>query len=476
MTQSFFEDHPMGKTWKKLIFSLCFFHAIIQERKKFGPLGWNIKYEFSNSDRECALDNLRLFLEEGKIPWDALKFITGDITYGGRVTDTWDQRCLRTVLRRFFTPQCLEGEYKYSSSGQYYAPNASSLKEYIDYVEGLPFQDDPEIFGMHDNADLAYQREETRALLGAILEVQPRLTSSGAGKTPDQLVFELAEMILEKLPKSRIDVDLAKEGTFDLDAKGQVKSLSTVLRQEIDRFNNLLRVLWLTLDNIKKAIKGLVVMSADLEQIYTSFLNNQVPTQWASAAYPSLKPLGSWVTDLCLRLTFVTEWLKKGSPTSFWLSGLFFPQGFLTGVLQEHARKYNLPIDTLSFEFSVQSMYIDQATFSSSTELPKFADGVLVHGLFMDAFRWDDENHVVVDSLYGQMQSVLPVMHMMPRQNFTRPEADYIAPLYKTSVRAGVLSTTGHSTNFVVSVHLPSKHNSDYWVCKGAALLTQLDA
>jgi dynein heavy chain len=177
----------MGRTWKKLVFSLCFFHAIIQERKKFGPLGWNIKYEFSNSDRECALDNLRLFLEEGRIPWDALTFITGDITYGGRVTDIWDQRCLRTVLRRFFNPNCLEGEYKYSASGKYYSPAVVSLKEFIEYVESLPFQDNPEIFGMHDNADLAYQREETRSLLTAILEVQPRLTSSGVGKTPDQV-------------------------------------------------------------------------------------------------------------------------------------------------------------------------------------------------------------------------------------------------------------------------------------------------
>ena len=81
-----------------------------------------------------------------------------------------------------------------------------------------------------------------------------------------------------------------------------------------------------------------------------------------------------------------------------------------------------------------------------------------------------------MDSHYGQMQSVLPVMHMIPRQNFTRPPEDYLAPLYKTSVRAGVLSTTGHSTNFVVPVHLPTKETSDYWVCKGAALLTQLDA
>jgi dynein heavy chain len=191
-------------------------------------------------------------------------------------------------------------------------------------------------------------------------------------------------MIQDKLPRVKIDLDLAKEGTFELDSRGQVKSLSTVLRQEIDRFNNLLRVLWSSLDNIKKAIKGLVVMSADLEKIYTSFLNNQVPGQWASAAYPSLKPLGSWVKDLALRLSFVSDWLKKGQPRSFWLSGLFFPQGFLTGVLQEHARKYNLPIDTLSFEFAVQAPYIHQESGFDSVELPSFNDGVLVHGLFMD--------------------------------------------------------------------------------------------
>ncbi len=76
------------------------------------------QYEFSDSDRECALDNLRIFLEDGDIPWDALTFITGEITYGGRVTDAWDQRCLRTVLRRFFSPPTLEEGYKYSPSGR----------------------------------------------------------------------------------------------------------------------------------------------------------------------------------------------------------------------------------------------------------------------------------------------------------------------------------------------------------------------
>ena len=92
------------------------------------------------------------------------------------------------------------------------------------------------------------------------------------------------------------------------------------------------------------------------------------------------------------------------------------------------------------------------------------------------ACRWDDDAHTVTDSRPGEMQAHLPVMHMVPVVNTAPEPGRYTAPLYKTSVRAGVLSTTGHSTNFVVAVHLPSALPEDYWIAKGAALLCQLDA
>jgi len=65
--------------WRRMVFGICFFHAVIQERKKFGPLGWNIKYEFNDSDRDCCLQNLKIFCKDGTIPWDALEYITGKI-------------------------------------------------------------------------------------------------------------------------------------------------------------------------------------------------------------------------------------------------------------------------------------------------------------------------------------------------------------------------------------------------------------
>uniref|UniRef100_A0A6I8NCS1 Dynein axonemal heavy chain 6 n=1 Tax=Ornithorhynchus anatinus TaxID=9258 RepID=A0A6I8NCS1_ORNAN len=387
-----------------VIFGICFFHAIIQERKKFGPLGWNICYEFNDSDRECALLNLNLYCQEGQIPWDALIYITGEITYGGRVTDTWDQRCLRTVLKKFFSPETLEDGYKYSESGIYFSPVADTIQEFKDYIENLPLIDDPEIFGMHENANLVFQHKETSTLINTILDVQPRSTSSGGGKSNDEIVQELVGSVLSKVPGNKIFF-----------------------------FPNSTLLTWL---QWCKAIAGFVVMSEEMEKVYNSFLNNQVPVLWSEAAYPSLKPLGSWVKDLVLRTAFIDAWLKRGQPKSFWISGFFFPQGFLTGTLQNHARKYNLPIDELNFHYTVLPTYRDQ--------LPSPEDGVLVHGMFMDACRWDDKDMILEDALPGQMNPMLPVVHFEPQQNYEPDPELYQSPLYKTGSRAGTLSTTGN--------------------------------
>uniref|UniRef100_A0A3B4FEJ7 Dynein heavy chain 6, axonemal-like n=1 Tax=Pundamilia nyererei TaxID=303518 RepID=A0A3B4FEJ7_9CICH len=283
------------------------FLSILHERKKFGPLGWNIRYEFNDSERECALLNLNLYCKDGTIPWDALVYITGEITYGGRVTDAWDQRCLRTILKGFFSPETLQPGYTYSPSGVYYAPESDELEQYKKYIENLPIIDDPEVFGMHENANLAFQRQETITLINTILDVSPRSSAQHGAKSNDDIVCELAELILAKLPE-RLDMDEAIDTLFIKDTNGHLNSLTTVLAQEADRFNNLLKVLRMSLITLQKAI----------------------------------------------------TWITRGQPKSLWISGFFFPQGFLTGVLQNHARRYSLPIDELNFRFSVVPAYRDE--------------------------------------------------------------------------------------------------------------------
>ena len=124
MTEESFEASSKPVAWKKVSFALAFFHAVLQERRKYGPLGWNIKYEFNTSDLECSLMTLRNFLEEQvHIPWPALEYVVGQINYGGRVTDDNDRTCLMAILRRYILPEVLQPDYTFTKSGVYAPPH-----------------------------------------------------------------------------------------------------------------------------------------------------------------------------------------------------------------------------------------------------------------------------------------------------------------------------------------------------------------
>lgn len=87
-----------------------------------------------------------------------------------------------------------------------------------------------------------------------------------------------------------------------------------------------------------------------------------LPGIWKTVSYSSLKPLSSWFKDMIIRVAFIRSWLENKAPLSFWMSGFYFPQGFLTGVLQTHARQYKIPIDTLSFKFKVMAVEKEKLT------------------------------------------------------------------------------------------------------------------
>ena len=138
---------------------------------------------------------------------------------------------------------------------------------------------------------------------------------------------------------SRLPPDFDLEGVEFSFHNNPKDSMNTVLLQEVIRFNRLIHVVRSSLLDIGKAVKGLVVMSWELDGLANSLYNNQVPAMWESKAYPSLKPLVLWQEDLQRRASFVDDWVQNGLPATFWVSGFFFPQAFLTAILQNFARK-----------------------------------------------------------------------------------------------------------------------------------------
>lgn len=146
----------------------------------------------------------------------------------------------------------------------------------------MPNFDKPEAFGQHSNADIASLIGETRLLFATLISMQVQ-TSSAEGESKETTVLRLAQDIEQTKPK-----ELNYEQTAKLVGLNRTP-LEVVLLQEMERYNVLLKNMTIHLRDLQKGIRGLVVMSADLEDIFTAVDEGRVPALWLKCrpSYPT---------------------------------------------------------------------------------------------------------------------------------------------------------------------------------------------
>jgi dynein heavy chain len=469
ISDNLFQESNKPEVFKALLFGFCFFHAVVQDRRKFGPIGWNIPYGFTPEDLQVCKQQLMTFINQyDDVPYKVLTFLGAKINYGGRVTDDKDKLLIFTIIKTYICEGAvdLRSEYNYSASGEYHPPAGDTIAEIVEYIRGMPLYPMPEAFGLHENCNITCAQDEASKLLQGMQSMVSLESGGGGGQSADDVMDSTAASIQERLPKP-FPMDICEEKFPTL----YEESMNTVVKQECLRYNKLLWEMDANLKDFRKAIKGLIVMTSDLEALGKSMLVNEQPELWVKKGPLSLKPLSSWYLDILARCAFFQMWYDLGAPPPvYWISGIFFPQAFFTGAMQNFARKYNEEIDLLSFRHTVMDQVRDPKI--ELTRPPE--DGVYIYGIFLEGARWSRDDHKIEDSRPKELFTELPSLLFLPVKNRVVNELDYRCPCYKVVSRKGTLLTTGHSTNFVLYVELKTDTQIDKWIKAGMAAFLAL--
>jgi dynein heavy chain len=449
------EECVRQKEYKGVLFALCFFHSLIVGRKRFGPQGYSRNYPFNDGDLTICGAVLRNYLNQyEQVPYPDLRYIFGEIMYGGHVTDPWDRRCTIKYLEVLITPELFNNM---NLCPGFKSPDASKLEyqHYVKYVEEKFPSETPQMFWLHPNAEIGYLTNQGLNVFSTIMKVSGG--SGGGGGGDLNSATEYINTYAALLPA---DLDM-----FEI--RGRIKEYTPyiiVSLQESDRMNILLQAIRQSLTELELGISGALNVSDGMELLSKNLQGNKVNPRWAKFAYPSLKGLSAWFADLVQRVDQLMAWTTALSLLkSLWVAGFFNPMSFLTAVMQVNARTKLLPLDFM----------VNRCCFSNMYEMSEIqnapAEGVYVHGFFMEGAGWEEgkgeDEGYITDAKLKDLHPLMPICNVFAVHiNDMSWDGMYGCPVFVTSER-------GATFVFLANVRMEPDDTDVRWILAGAALM-----
>jgi dynein heavy chain, axonemal len=271
------------KNFKAVMLALSLFHSLVQGRRRFGCQGWSRAYGFNTGDlTQCADVLVNQIAGAPLVPWIDLKYIFGEIMYGGHITDRWDRRTNNEYLNCLLQEAILAGGelipgFKCTSEGDFFG--------YTQYINSQMPHESPILFGLHPNAEIDFLTAEQFFLFSTIQELTGGKSGGGGSGGKDEVVAAAINDFLTRLPENF--------NVFDINLRITDKTpYLVVLMQEIERMNTLTSEIRRSLVEAKLGLEGALNISDAMEALMLSLTLNRIPANWVKEAYFSLKGNG----------------------------------------------------------------------------------------------------------------------------------------------------------------------------------------
>jgi len=458
---------------KTILFALCYFHTVMSERRKFGAKGWNMKYPFNMGDLRDSSIILNNYLENnnssGKVPWDDLKYLFGEIMYGGHIVDDWDRILCAAYLDSIMNDLLLdEAELFPFIEGKnvtFRCPPAQPYEKYIEYIETECPPETPLAFGMHPNAEIDFRTMQCLDLFRQLQEIQPKEGGAGAGGglTVEEKIKEFMVRVADEaqLDSNKLNID---DIAGKLSEEGRTPYQNAFM-QECEYMNVLIRTIVVSLADIELAFKGELTMTEQMETLMENIALNRVPATWAKYGFTSQRGLGSWLDNLKARLDQLNAWKDDpiNIPKVTFLNRLFNPQSFLAAIKQVYAGEKQLELNKLTVQTDVmKKLYWEP-------DLPPIKEGAYVFGMQVEGARWDPAVGQLDESFPKKPFSVMPVVNCRAALLAADAKKDaglYMCPCYKTE---------GRGATYVFTAQMKTKMPAAKWVIAGVAIILDVE-
>jgi dynein heavy chain len=498
--------------FSKLVFSLSMFHALLIERRKFKNYGWTNFYDFNNSDFNICLKIITSYFTRyttaSDFQWKAIQKLIA-INYGSRFTNEKDLKLLNTYSEQFFNSKVIleknynflyfEPPYTIPDDGMYERYKNTSISDpslinkpdlylrmcfYKEEVSKFPKDDPPQLFGLHHNAEISSNVQDSLSLIENIRLISSEIVSGGDGISKEETVLQKITYAKNKLPDLLV-LDLAKKkaNTYD---KTKFDPVLYFLIQEADRYNSLLRLIKSHLLQLDNSLKGNTILTPDLERDINSIYEDKVPYQWLLSGYISTKPFTSFINDISARVEFFYNWLTHGTPLNnhYILSYFCNPNGFITTIRQKYAMDTGNNFYQVTLEFKV----IDEET----KIIPK--NGYMIKGIIIEGGIWDKKQGGLRDEYVQELYNPLPILLISPIRQLDEQTSvitnaiasgmgplKHTFPLYYIPIRGTYLTRPSYVMDINLSISRDKDKESNaektdaeyiaHWVKKGTCLL-----